>query len=90
MQTSRPLSAYKDLVSIFENRSIYNNIDIAVFKWACTNPGFKTDGPDPFKTSQVRVLVVTWNLAGNCPSPLDIDNLLHPNDIHHDIFVVGT
>jgi len=38
----------------------------------------------------VRILAVTWNLAGKTPQPVDLANLLHPAQIHHDIYVIGT
>jgi len=50
-----------------------------VFKWAVTSDQDKDPiGPDPFTTSQLRMLVVTYNLAGKSPSPEDLDHLLHP------------
>lgn len=38
----------------------------------------------------MRILSVTWNLAGETPDNQDLRNLLHPEDIHHDIYVIGT
>ena len=42
------------------------------------------------KTDKLRLLAVTWNIAGKTPSPVEIKNLLHPDKVHHDIYVVGS
>ena len=38
----------------------------------------------------MRILTLTWNLGGKTPQGRDVENLLHKQDIHHDIYVVGT
>ena len=60
-----------------------------MFRWSGTQDN-EPELIDAFVQNAVRILAVTWNLAGKTPSPLDLQNLLHPNDIHHDIYVVGT
>ena len=45
---------------------------------------------DVFEHNAVRILTVTWNLASQTPELRDLRNLLHPDVIHHDIFVIGT
>lgn len=61
----------------------------AVFKWS-QNKMKKVERPDPFHEDEIRILSVTWNLAGKTPDDEDMRNLLHPQDIHHDIYVIGT
>jgi len=46
--------------------------------------------PDPLVTDQLRVLAVTWNIAGKTPEEREIKNLIHPDQIHHDIYAVGS
>ena len=46
--------------------------------------------PNPYDTSQVRIFTVTWNMAGLTPKKSDIQNLLHPDAIHHDLYFIGS
>jgi len=60
-----------------------------VFKWARPQDS-EPALIDPFQQNAVRILALTWNLAGKTPSPVDLQNLLHSDDIHHNIIAVGT
>ena len=62
---------------------------IAVFKWA-KDLGSMLNRPDALITDELRILTVTWNIAGKRPSPKDIAALLFPQDVHHDLYVVGS
>lgn len=46
--------------------------------------------PDALITDELRILTLTWNIAGKRPSPKDIAALLFPQDVHHDLYVVGS
>ena len=61
----------------------------AIYRW-CSSQESEPDLIDPFKQNAVRILAITWNLAGKTPSREDLHNLLHPGDIHHDIYAIGT
>lgn len=52
--------------------------------------GTEMDRPDPFDTDKLRLIAVTWNIAGKTPNQIEIGNLLHPRKAHHDIYVVGS
>ena len=56
-----------------------------MFKWANNY-----EKVDPFETSEVRILAVTWNMAGGTPTLEDFKNLLHADSINHDIYVIGS
>lgn len=67
---------------------------LAVFKWVVTpSDDFQEtelERPDPFETGEVRILAVTWNLAGRKPAKEQMETLLLPKNVHHDIYVIGS
>ena len=46
--------------------------------------------PDVLATDELRILTVTWNIAGKAPKQSDISDLIFPKDVHHDLYVVGS
>jgi len=60
-------------------------------KWAKSEmEGAVLERPDPLVTDQLRVLAVTWNIAGKTPEEKEITKLIHPEQVHHDVYVVGS
>ena len=41
--------------------------------------GSPLERPDPFKTDQLRIFTVTWNLAGKTPELSEVHSLLFPD-----------
>ena len=33
---------------------------------------------------------MTWNIQGKVPSRKEIEDLLFPKDVHHDLYVIGS
>ena len=65
-------------------------MNLAVFKWAVPGEDEMPAAVDPFETNEVRILAVTWNLAGKKPSDEHISSLLQTENVYHDIYIVGT
>ena len=45
--------------------------------------------PDALEGGKVRILALTWNMHGK-KEPENFSDLLRIDDIHHDIYIIGT
>jgi hypothetical protein len=40
--------------------------------------------------NNIKIMAVTWNMHGGCPSEDIIDELFQKDKVYHDIYVLGT
>jgi len=45
---------------------------------------------DEENENNIKIMAITWNMHGGCPSKEIIDELFQKDKVYHDIYVLGT
>jgi len=45
---------------------------------------------EEIEVDHVKLMAVTWNLQGGCPTLEILNQLFQKDNVHHDIYVFGT
>ena len=62
-----------------------------MLKWVKKeDEGEQLDRPNPLITDKVRILSVTWNIGGKTPALEHLADLIHPREVHHDLYIIAT